>query len=150
MMATRRKPAGGRPGELAALQAALAAEDAASYGYGVVGAHLAGSAFALATSDCVIHERARDALVKLITSLGASPEPAAVAYRLPFRVATARQAAELAATLELSVAAGYLDLVAVDDRALRTLAATRMQDAAVRAARWGGRPAPFPGLAPQR
>src|ERR1700683_1981490 len=133
--------------EVDALQSALAAEDAASYGYGIVGAHLTGSAFSLATADCVIHERARDALFGMITALGATPQPAAVAYRLPLTVSTPAQAARLAVDLELSVVAGYVELAGASDRTLRTLAATRMQDAAARAARWGGPPQAFPGLA---
>jgi|HubBroStandDraft_1064217.scaffolds.fasta_scaffold06420_4 hypothetical protein len=138
----------GQRAKVAAMQSALAAEEAASYGYGVVGAHLTGAAFSLATADCVIHERARDTLAEMISALGATPEPAAVAYQLPIAVSTARQAASLAVDLELSVVSGYLALVAIDVPALRALAATRMQEAAVRAARWGGQPQPFPGLAP--
>jgi hypothetical protein len=135
--------------QVAALQAALAAEQAASYGYGVVGAHLTGAAFSLASADCVIHERARDSLAKMITELGATPQPAAVAYRLPIDVHTAADAAKLAVDLELEVVAGYLPLAAVADRALRTLAATAMQRAASRAARWGAPPQAFPGLTPR-
>ena len=146
----RGRGARGPRGEVAALQAALAAEEAASYGYGVVGAHLSGQAFSLATSDCVIHERARDNLIAMLSSLGAPPQPAAVAYRLPMAVSTTAQAATLAVDLELSVVAGYLDLVAVGDRSRRRLAASRMQDAASRAARWGGQPEAFPGLASER
>ncbi len=133
--------------KITALQTALAAEQAASYGYGVVGAHLTGRAFTLATADCVTHERARDGLTAVITALGATPRPAAIAYRMPIAVKTAHEAARLAADLENGVAAGYLGLVAVPDTALRRLAATRMQGAAVRAARWGGTPQSFPGLA---
>ncbi len=132
---------------VAALQAALAAEQAASYGYGVVGAHLAGRAFTQAAADCVTHERARDSLAAMIMALGVTPRPAAIAYRMPIAVKTAREAAKLAADLENGVAAGYLSLVAVPDTALRRLAATRMQGAAARAARWGGARLSFPGLA---
>jgi hypothetical protein len=131
---------------VAALQSALAAEEAASYGYGIVGAHLTGAAFKAASADCVIHELARDALVKLITALGATPEPAAAAYRLPIAVLTAADAARLAVDLELEVLTAYVNLVGVADPGLRTLAATSMQDACIRAARWGGRSEAFPGL----
>jgi Domain of unknown function (DUF4439) len=133
--------------DAAALESALAAEDAASYGYGIVGAHLSGTAFSLATADCVIHEKARDALFAMITALGATPQPAAVAYRLPITVNTTAEAASLAVDLELSVVAGYVPLAGAKEQALRKLAATQMQDAAVRAARWGATPQPFPGLA---
>lgn len=130
------------------MQAALAAEQAASYAYGVVGAHLSGSSskFKAATADCLAHERARDSLTKMITALGAPPHPAAVAYQLPIPVTTAAQAISLAAILEREVAAAYLGLVAVPNPALRTFAATRMQDAIVRAIRWGGSSQAFPGL----
>lgn len=130
-----------------ALQTALAAEQAASYGYGVVGAHLTGAAFNLATADSVVHERARDALTRLITSLGATPQPAAAAYRLPIGVTSATDAAKLAIDLELEVVAAYVDLAGVPDPGLRTLAATSMRSACIRAARWGARSRPFPGLA---
>lgn len=131
---------------IAALQAALAAEQAASYAYGVVGAHLAGSRFSTATADFLAHERARDSLTEMIFALGARPHPAGVAYKLPIAVDTAAQAISLATIMEHQVAAAYLSLVAVADRALRMFAAARMQDAAVRAVRWSGRPQAFPGL----
>lgn len=132
---------------VAALQTALAAEQAASYGYGVVGSHLTGAAFNVAMADSVVHERARDVLTRLISSLGATPEPAAVAYRLPISVSSAADAAKLAIDLELEVVAAYVDLAGVPDRRLRTLAATSTQSACIRAARWGARSRPFPGLA---
>lgn len=135
-------------GTVAALQTALAAEQAASYGYGIVGAHLNGAAFNVAAADSVIHERARDSLTELITSFGATPHAAAAAYELPISVSSAADAAKLAVDLELEVIASYVDLVAVSDSRLRTLAATSMQNASVRAARWGGTSQAFPGLAP--
>jgi len=133
--------------KVAALQTALAAEHAASYGYGIIGAHLNGAALKVASADWVLHERARDALAKLITALGATPAPAAPAYQLPVAVTSAADAAKLAADLELQVVTAYVNLVAVADPGLRQLAATSMQNASVRAARWGGRSRAFPGLA---
>lgn len=132
---------------VAALQTALAAEQAASYGYGVVGAHVTGAAFNVASADCVVHERARDALAKLISSLGATPRAAAAAYQLPISVSSAADAARLAVDLELGVVASYVELAGIPDPRLRTLAATSMQGACVRAARWGAKSKPFPGLA---
>ncbi len=81
---------------IAAMQAALAAEQAASYGYGVVGSHLTGSRFTAAAADCVAHERARDALTAMIAARGGRPRPAAAAYRLPVTVTTNKQAMALA------------------------------------------------------
>ena len=132
--------------DISALQAALAAEQAASYGYGIVGSHLTGSRFAAATADYVAHERARDALTAMIAARGGRPRPAAAAYRLPVSVRSNKQAMALAIMLERQVAAAYLGLVAASDPALRTFAALNMRDAAVREARWSGRPQAFPGL----
>ena len=137
-----------RTGTVAALQAALAAEQAASYGYGVVGAHLRGAAFNVASADCIVHERARDALTRLIISRGGTPRAAAAAYQLPIGVTSTADAAKLAVDLELEVVASYVGLAAVPDPRLRALAATSMQKACVRAARWGAKSQPFPGLAP--
>ena len=132
--------------DIAAMQAALAAEQAASYGYGVAGAQLTGARYAAAAADSVAHERARDSLTAMITALGGRPRPAAVAYRLPGRVGTARQAIALAATLEREVTAAYLGLAAAAGPGLRTFAADGMRACAVRAARWSGRSPAFPGL----
>lgn len=132
--------------DVAALQAALAAEQAASYGYGIVGSHLAGKQFAAAISDSVAHDRARDSLTSMITARGARPRAAAAAYRLPIAVHSARAAIALAVMLEQHVTSAYLGLVATPDPALRTFAAQHMRDCAVRATRWSGRTQAFPGL----
>src|SRR5215831_11419883 len=134
---------------VAALQAALAAEQAASYGYGIIGAHLKGKQFAVAAADCVAHERARDRLTGMIAGRGGQPRPAAAAYRLPMQVPNAAAALTLAVRLERQVASAYLGLVAVPDSELRHFAAAGMRDCAVRSARWGGRAQAFPGLPPQ-
>jgi hypothetical protein len=131
---------------VAALQAALATEQAASYGYGVVGAHLTGTKFGDASADWISHQRARDELMQMIFARGAKPRPAAVAYKLPMAVRTGADAVALAIVLEHQVTAAYLGLVAQADPVLREFGARRMQAAAVRAARWGGRSQAFPGL----
>jgi hypothetical protein len=136
-----------RPGPLAALQAALAGEQAACYGYGIVGSHLTGERLAQASADWVTHQRARDSLSEIVTGLRARPQPAAAAYQLPIAVRTPADAVALAITLEHQVVAAYLTLAGQPEPALRRLAATRMQGAAVRAARWGGQSQAFPGLA---
>ena len=131
-----------------ALQAALAAEDAAIFGYGVAGAHLAGSRLAAAEQDWTGHNRARDTLVGLISRLGAVPAAALAFYRLPFAVHDAASATALAAYLEDGVTRAYLGLVAVSDQRLRRFGAMAMQDAAQRAASWRGSTQAFPGLTP--
>jgi Domain of unknown function (DUF4439) len=140
----------GTPPVIAALQRALAAEQATCYGYGIVGARLPqGSAEqAAATTDWVAHMRARDHLSALITARGATPVPAAVAYELPGPVRTPAAARALAATLEDRVAQAYLALVALPDSSLRSFGAEQVRAAALRAQAWRGSVQAFPGLPP--
>jgi hypothetical protein len=130
----------------AALQSALAAEHAAVYGYGVVGANLTGSRQAAAMTDWVAHEVARDTLEAMLRSRGAQPVAAAAAYRLPVTVRTPGQAVSLAVFLEDRVATAYLGLVAVSDISIRQFGALQVQAAALRAAAWRGSTVAFPGL----
>jgi hypothetical protein len=131
---------------LQAMQAALAAEHAAVYGYGVVGAMLDGAGRALALRDWKLHQEARDTLQAMIVKLGATPAAANAAYELPFAVDDADSARRLAATLEDGVTQAYLGLVAVTDPTLRTFGALAMQPPANRAAAWRGATVAFPGM----
>jgi hypothetical protein len=132
---------------VAALQAVLAAENAACYGYGVVGSHLTGTGLATtADSDWVAHQRARDSLTAMITAAGADPVPASVAYQLPAAVSTAAEARALAVALEDGVAQAYIGLVGLTDLTLRALGARGLQSAALRAAAWRRGTVAFPGL----
>jgi hypothetical protein len=140
------KPGGGKAAELAALQAALAAEQAASYGYGVLGAHLSGKRWIAATDDWVAHLRGRDQLTSMIIAMGGQPVPSAVGYQLPSPVRSAAGAQALAVTLEDGVAQSYLGLVALPEPALRELGAAAVRAAALRATTWRGSTVAFPGL----
>jgi len=144
------RQAAGRPATPAAavgaLQAALAAEHAAVYGYGVAGAHLSGARRRAAAQDWQIHEASRDALAAMITALGAQPVAAAAAYRLPFPVHGGPAAVMLAAFLEDRVATAYLGVVALSEARLRLFGARALESAALRAAGWRGRTLAFPGL----
>jgi hypothetical protein len=133
-------------GAVATLQAALAAEDAAIFGYGVAGAHLAGSSQAKAEQDWTGHNKARDALATMISGLGAVPVAAQAFYQLPFGVHDAATAMKLAAYLEDGVTRAYLGIVAVSDPRLRRFGALAMQGSAQRAAYWSGSTQAFPGL----
>jgi hypothetical protein len=133
---------------VAALQSALSAENVAIYGYGLAGAQLSGAQFAVAQQDWNAHRAARSALTTMIKQRGAAPRPAAPAYRPPFPVTSPGAAVSLAAMLEEGVLTAYLALVAVDDPALRSFGAQRMQTAAIRAAYWRGSTVAFPGLPP--
>jgi hypothetical protein len=112
-------------GAVGALQAALAAEHAAVYGYGVAGAHLSGAALTTATSYWVTHQRDRDTLEEMLRQRGAQPAAAAAAYRLPAPVSSAAAAMSLA---------------------LRQFGAGKVTGAAARGAFWRGRTVAFPGF----
>jgi hypothetical protein len=129
-----------------ALQAVLAGENAAVYGYGLAGAQLSGSLYTTAQQDWNLHRAARVTVSSMITARGATPAPAAAVYRPPFAVNSAASARALAALLENGLAQAYLSLVALDDVALRTFGAGEMQAAAIRAAFWRGSTIAFPGL----
>jgi hypothetical protein len=134
------------PGTIRALQSALAAEHAAVYGYGVVGAYLTGGSRATATADWVAHQNARDELEAMLRSRGAQPGPAAVAYQLPIPVRTADEAVSLAVIIEDRIATAYLGLVALSVPVLRELGALQVRASALRAAFWRGSTVAFPGL----
>ncbi len=134
------------PGTVRALQAALTAEHAAIYGYGVAGAYLAGNAQATATTDWVAHQVARDRIEAMLRSLGAQPAAAAVAYQLPMPVRNASEAVALAVVLEDRVATAYLGLVALSNISFRDFGAEQVQASALRAAAWRGGTVAFPGM----
>jgi hypothetical protein len=137
-------------GDLAALQAALAAEHAAIYGYGLLGAHLHGAQQLAAANAWTLHKARRDRLAQLITGLGGQPVAAQPAYELPLQVTSAHTAVQLAAALESTLPDAYIGLAGATDPALRRLAAQSMQDAVTRQIKWNGT-APttaFPGLTP--
>jgi Domain of unknown function (DUF4439) len=139
--------AGSALGTVRALQSALAAEHAAVYGYGVVGAYLTGGLQATATTDWVAHQVARDRLEAMLRSLGWSqPTAAAVAYQLPIPVRNVGAAVALAVVLEDRTATAYLGLVALSNAAIREFGALQVQAAALRAAAWRGSTVAFPGL----
>lgn len=131
---------------VAALQGALAAEHAAVYGYGMVGAMLSGAAQSDARADWLAHQVARDNLDAMLTRLGTTPVAASPAYQLPFAVTSANEAKRLAAALEDGVTRAYLAMVAVSDPALRSFAARAMQTSANRAVAWSGTTVAFPGM----
>ncbi|MGW7255779.1 ferritin-like domain-containing protein [Streptomyces sp. NPDC054834] len=138
---------GARDGELKALQAALAAEHAAVYGYGVVGGRIGAGRRTEARAAYDAHRARRDALVREVRDLGGSPVPADAAYALPFPVPDSAAAVRLAAELEERVAGVYSDVVRATTGGRRSEAAGALREAAVRAVRWRGKSVAFPGLA---
>ncbi|MET9762173.1 ferritin-like domain-containing protein [Streptomyces sp. NPDC006372] len=132
--------------ELRALQAALAAEHAAVYGYGVVGGRIGDRRRAEARTAYDAHRARRDALVREVKDLGGRPVAASAGYALPFPVPDAAAAVRFAAELEDRVAGVYSDLVRAAGGPRRALAAAALREAAVRAVRWRGESVAFPGL----
>ncbi|MFD8394106.1 ferritin-like domain-containing protein [Streptomyces sp. NPDC059680] len=138
---------GTSPAELIALQAALAAEHAAVYGYGVVGGRIGAARRSEARAAYDAHRARRDALIREVRDLGGEPVAANAGYALPFPVPDSPAAVRLAARLEERVAGVYADLVRAATGARRGAAAAALREAAVRAARWSGESVAFPGLA---
>ncbi|SDM24230.1 DUF4439 domain-containing protein [Streptomyces wuyuanensis] len=132
---------------LAAAQAALAAEHAAVYAYGVVGGRVGEARRAEAAAAYAAHRARRDALERMVRDLGGRPVAAQAAYTLPFAVPDTAAAVRLAAVLEDRVAGVYSDLVRAARGPQRHDAAVALREAAVRAVRWRGTGVAFPGLA---
>ncbi|MDJ1132621.1 ferritin-like domain-containing protein [Streptomyces iconiensis] len=132
--------------ELAAAQAALRAEHAAVYGYGVVGGRITEERKNEARAAYDAHRARRDALRRTVRGLDGKPAPAAAAYALPFAVPDSAAAVRLAAELEDRVAGVYADLVRASEGARRREAAGALREAAIRSARWKGSGVAFPGL----
>ncbi|MFC9844499.1 ferritin-like domain-containing protein [Streptomyces sp. NPDC060223] len=133
--------------EVKALQAALGAEHAAVYGYGVVGGKIDEARRTEARAGYDAHRARRDELARAVRDLGGTPEASAAAYALPFQVKDSGAAVRLAAELEERVAGVYSDLVRASTGDRRRTAAEALREAAVRAVRWSGESVPFPGLA---
>ncbi|MES5817418.1 ferritin-like domain-containing protein [Streptomyces sp. RG80] len=133
--------------ELTALQAALAAEHAAVYGYGVVGGRIREGRRTEAKAAYDAHRARRDTLVRAVRDLGGKPVAAAAGYALPFPVPDSEAAVRLAGELEERVAGVYSDLVRATVDGRRAMAAEALREAAVRAVRWRGESVAFPGLA---
>ena len=139
--------------ENAALSEALAAEHAAVWGYGVVGAALDPTAQAAAVTSEVAHRDVRAQVVTLLADRGAEPVGAEGGYTLPFPVLSAIDAAALAVTLEDGVAAAWVRVLDQSvERSTRELAVGVLTAAEVRAVSWrtaaGQSPTnnAFPGL----
>jgi hypothetical protein len=118
------------------LTAALAAEHAAIFGYGVVGAHLDSAGKTVARQAEAAHRSRRDALVARLASLGATPPPARPAYTLPFPVKDKASAQKLAVALEDRVAQSWALALATTTGNERKLSLDALVDCAVRATRW--------------
>lgn len=133
------------------LDAALAAEYAAIFGYGVVGAHLSGAELDAARQADAAHRTRRDQLLLKLAAASASPPVSDPAYTLPFPVTNRVSALKLAADLEDGAARAWHGAIGATTGADRSFAANALIDCAVRATHWrirsGTKPATiaFPG-----
>jgi hypothetical protein len=142
--------------ENAALRAALAAEHAAVWGYGVVGAALGAGARAPVVASEAAHRDVRDQVTVLLADRRAEPVGAEGAYALPFPVLSEVDAAALAVVLEDGVVAAWVRVLdQAAERTTRELAIGVLSAAEVRAVGWrtaaGQTPVTraFPGLPAQ-
>ena len=139
--------------ENAALREALAAEHAAVWGYGVVGAALAVEARPPAAAAETAHRDVRDQVTALLEERAADPVVAEGAYSLPFPVLSGVDAAALAVVLEDGAAAAWVRVLdQAAQREIREQAVGWLTAAETRAVAWRGAAgtAPvttaFPGL----
>ncbi|SHG75723.1 protein of unknown function [Jatrophihabitans endophyticus] len=142
-----------------ALQAALATEHRAVFGYALLGPRCSADDRELAVTCTAAHEQARDATMTTLAAAGADPVGPDPDYPALYPVRDAAAARALAVRLEDGVAAGWRYAYAVaasvgGTRAtrLRATAQRQLTAAAIRATRWRSRvdPArattPFPGI----
>jgi hypothetical protein len=139
--------------ENAALRDALAAEHAAVWGYGVVGAALGEAARPPAEDAEGAHRTVRDQVSALLAGRKAHVVDSKGAYALPFPVLSAVDAAALAVVLEDGVAKAWVSVLDQSvERSTRELAVGVLGATEVRAVGWrvaaGKSPVttPFPGL----
>ena len=134
--------------EVAALQTALAAEHAAVWVDGVLGAQTsrtADPATYAALVDAYDHHRARrDDLRRRIGDLGSDPVPAAPAYDVG-PVGTTAAVRRIAVRVEERCAQAYAAVVEALPAGGRTWAVAALTECAVRARTLGGSAQEFPG-----
>jgi hypothetical protein len=133
------------------LSAALSAEEAAIYAYGLIGVNVSATERAEARTAEAAHRARRDVLVSRLDQLKASTAPAPAGYELPFEVTDRASALKLAVHVEDGVAQAWRAALPATADADRSTSLSALTDAAVRATRWrrlaGVTPLtlPFPG-----
>lgn len=130
-------------GELERWQWTLAAEHAAIWAYGLVGATPPLAAAASAAIETHRGRRAR--CIDVVVALGGDPVSGAVAYEVerPEGAAAGRQ---LAADIERRCSVAYAALAGADERPTRLQAARWLRESAVTTWTWDGEVPVLPGL----
>lgn len=120
---------------LDALQRALAAEHAAIYAYGALGARLSGDLVRAAAEADLTHRARRDAAALLVVRMDAQPVPEARAYQLP--ALTSRAAAmALAIQVEQRCAAAWRAVLPDATGVAKSTAVDALGECAVWTTRW--------------
>ncbi|MCX6397713.1 MAG: DUF4439 domain-containing protein [Propionibacteriales bacterium] len=134
---------------LDALQAALAAEHAAVYLTGVLGAQTSKAEQPVLYGSLLrayrAHRRRRDQLTVLIAGRGGVPVSAAVAYELPAALDTVSDVNDAALQLERRIATTYGQLIENTTGAERRWALVALENSAVVQLEFRGTPEMFPG-----
>jgi hypothetical protein len=119
------------------LAAALAAEEATIYAYGILGVKLTAEGdVAEARAAEAAHRARRDVLVLRLAALQASAAPTPAGYDLPFPVTDRDTAVKLAIQIEDGVAQAWRAVLPASTGPDRAAALNALIDAAVRATRW--------------
>lgn len=139
-MTTRATPSSPAPlpGEsLSAVQAALGAEHAAIWVYGLVSAFLPGAFSAAVDEGAAAHRARRDETERLLADAGETPRPPEPAYVPPQPVADQPSALAVLILAETDTAVAWRAVLErTEDAGLRRSALEALTVAAVRATRW--------------
>ncbi|HEU5475009.1 MAG TPA: ferritin-like domain-containing protein [Actinophytocola sp.] len=120
-----------------AVQAALGAEHAAVWVYGLVSAFLPAGLDAPVAAGMAAHRARRDATERFLAAAGSTPRPAEPAYLPPDPVTDQASALALLVTAEADTTVAWRAVLERTDSAeLRAAALEALTTAAVRAARW--------------
>lgn len=118
-----------------ALTNAIHGIDAAIYGYGIIGAHLAGSEQKKANRAIATLNRQR---LTFMLAVGKQIDAPAVAYQLPFPVTDSATAKKLAALLEAKLIPLFNTAVSATTGPVNIAAQLAAAKATARAAMWAG------------
>jgi hypothetical protein len=122
---------------VAAVQAALGAEHAALWVYGLVSAFLPDSFNAPVNEGNTAHRARRDATERLLADGGATPQPAEPAYVPPQPVKDQKSALAVLVVAESDTTVAWRAVLErTDDKLVRRAALDALTAAAVRATRW--------------
>ena len=125
------------PETVAAVQAALGAEHAALWVYGLVSAFLPADYDKGIREGMSVHRNRRDVTARQLSAAGVVPEPAKAAYVPPEPVDGEAAAVKLVATAETDATVGWRAVLdRCDDPELRASALEALMESSVRATRW--------------